>query len=380
MLYPGEAERLGKYEARIASEITDALLEMMVGQSAAAIRQGKDFQHLFDDSLDIYQKALREITRRNKDFREAITHSVRVNLAKSMSNDLRRIRQTLSDLPEGVRADLQQSAATTAEGIIEIVRRDNTAMADRARSQWYNTTAYFVGAVNTGAVGFEQAVRRATLQLADKGIRIIDYASGVSSDADVAIRRHVRTQIIQEGGRRTLQLAQDLGCELVEVTRTATPRPSHARWEGQIYRIVDTRTDYPDFWEGTGYEGLRGPYTRLGDQLQGVNCGHSFSPYDDGLPPMWDDDPFTEQEKLERYEATQEQRRLERGVRKAKQKAHLLEVAGVDNSSARASIARYQSKLRDFVAENSSFLRRDYARERLNGYTGKQPTPLPSGR
>lgn len=376
MLYPWEVERLGDEAARIEAEIVEALLEMMVGQSSAAIRQGDDFRNLFHDSLDVYQRALREATRHDRALRDAITRDVREALAKSQDNDLKRIEQTLADLPEGVRADLQSSAASTVEGIIEIVQRDNTGMADSARAEWYAATSYFVSAVNTGAMTYEEAVRRGTLQLADRGIRVVDYKSGVTSDADVAIRRHVRTQIMQEGGRRTMQLAQDLGCELVEVTRTATPRPSHARWEGQIYRIVDTRTDYPDFWEGTGYEGRRGPYTRLGDQLQGVNCGHSFSPYEDFLEPMWADDPYTEEEKLRRYELTQKQRQLERNVRKAKRRAHLLETAGVDNAAERARIAKNQQALRDLINANSSFLRRDYARERLNGYEGKQPTGL----
>lgn len=386
MLFPWEADDLGAEEARIVGESADALLEFMVGQAAAAIRQGDDYSHLFDESLNIYQRALRDAARNSRALTSAITHDTRVTLAKATDNDLNRINKTLEDLPASFRSDLHQSAAATAQGIIDIVRRDNLDMNARARSTWYDVTARYISQVNTGAMGYEQAVRRATLELADKGIRTVDYKSGVSSDVDVAVRRHVMTQIKQAGARRTMALCEELGVELVEVSYTAHPRPSHRKWEGHIYRIVDTRDDYPDFWEGTGYQGLRGPYTALGDQLLGVNCKHDFSPYEDFLDPMWDDDPYDDEEKQRRYDLSQEQRSLERGVRKAKREAHLLEVAGVPNVRERAKIGNYQRQLRELVSENPDVLQREYARERLNGYRDangkeiKQPAPLKNAR
>ena len=383
MLFPWEVAGLGEEEARIVGESANALLDFMVSQSAAAIAQGDDYSHLFDQSLNIFQKGVQLVSRNSRTLTGVITHNTRVSLAKATDNDLRRINKTLGDLPASFRADLHQSAAATAQGIIDIVRRDNLSMTSQARSAWYSATAKAVSLVNTGAIGYEEAVRRATLELADKGIRSIDYKSGITSDVDVAVRRHVMTQIKQAGAMRTLALCEELEVELVEVTYSSHPRPSHSRWEGHIYRIVNTRDDYPDFWEGTGYQGLRGPYTALGDQLDGVNCKHDFGPYDDNLDPMWDDDPFTEAEKQRRYDLSQEQRRLERQVRKTKREAHLLEVAGLSNVRERAKIGNYQRQLRTLVSDNSDVLRRDYARERLNGYrdssTGKeakQPVPL----
>lgn len=383
MLFPWEAAGLGDDEARIVGESADALLEFMVGQSRSAIEQGDGYDRLFDESLNIFQRGMRDVARSSKALTGVVTHNTRVALAKATDNDLGRIGKALADLPASFRSDLHQSASATAQGILEIIRRDNLDMAARARTTWYGVVSRAVSQVNTGSLGYEEAVRRATLELADRGIRTVDYRSGISSDVDVAVRRHVMTQIKQAGARRTMALCEELGVELVEVTRSGNPRPSHSRWEGRIYRIVNTRDDYPDFWEGTGYQGLRGPYTALGDQLDGVNCKHDFGPYDEALDPMWGDDPLTEEEHERRYDLSQEQRRLEREVRKAKRAAHLLEVAGVPNVRERAKVGNYQRQLRRLVSDNPDVLQRDYARERLNGYrdpeTGqeaKQPAPL----
>lgn len=386
MLFPWEVAGLGEDEARIVGDSANALLEFMVGQAQASIDQGDEYPRLFNESLNIFQRGMQSVARNSKTLTSIVTHNTRTALAKAMSNDLNRIQKSWESLPKSFRNDLSQSASATAQGILNIVRRDNIDMTSRARSTWYNVVSRYISQVNTGSMGYEEAVRRATLELADKGIRTVDYKSGVSSDVDVAVRRHVMTQIKQAGAMRTMALCEELGVELVEVSRSSNPRPSHARWEGQIYRIVDTRDDYPDFWEGTGYQGLRGPYTALGDQLDGVNCKHDFSPYEDYLDPMWDNNPYTEEELQERYDLTQEQRRLEREVRKAKRQAHLLEVAGQSNVQERAKVGNYQRQLRDLVSEHSDVLQRDYARERLNGFrdssTGqeiKQPAPLGNG-
>ena len=190
--------------------------------------------------------------------------------------------------------------------------------------------------------------------------------------------RHLRTQLGQAACANTLATCQAIGCTLVEVTRTAAPRPSHAKWEGRVYRITDDRSDYPDFWEGTGYEGKRGPYTRLGDRLQGVNCGHSIGPYYDWMEPRWGDDPLTGEEKEERYKLTQTQRRYEREIRKAKRQASLLESQGLPNAKARVKIGTYQAKVRALVSENADVLRRESTREWAATKDGKQPVALTS--
>ena len=66
------------------------------------------------------------------------------------------------------------------------------------------------------------------------------------------------------------------------------------------------------------------------------------------------------------YDATQEQRRIERQIRKWKREASAMEAAGLDNSAAVGKVREWQAAQRDFIDQTG--LRRDYFRER----SGKQ--------
>ncbi|MEI3231045.1 MAG: phage minor capsid protein [Gordonibacter pamelaeae] len=45
-------------------------------------------------------------------------------------------------------------------------------------------------------------IDKAVVRLADAGVKTVDYRSGTSSQVDVAIKRHMRTQVNQAAGRR----------------------------------------------------------------------------------------------------------------------------------------------------------------------------------
>ena len=57
----------------------------------------------------------------------------------------------------------------------------------------------------------------------------------MANRADVAVRRHVRTQIAQDGARMTADAMDRYGVQLVEVSSHPNARPTHASWQGQVY-------------------------------------------------------------------------------------------------------------------------------------------------
>lgn len=374
MLSPERIERVGRAEGEIAAELQEALLRLVMANVRAALeRGGMGVDALFRLSLDVQQQALREIARRNPEMVAEAARDVTQALAESMDDDLSRIGTTLGELPPHVAADMHRGAATTAQGVAEIVRRDNLSMADDARRQFLNTTSTHVSLVNAGQLTFEEAVRAACAELAASGVRCVDYASGQRADLDVAIRRHVRSQINQAGNRRTMQLMEECGVGFVEVSSHVGARPSHRAWQGRCYslngRQVVGGEVYEDFWEATGYQGRNG--AKLGDRLCGVNCRHSFGPYLPGEPraysPTPDEDAGLDPD--EAYAATQRQRELERRVRRAKREAEAKEAAGGDASAERAAVRKAQRDVREHVAGHEH-LGRQYGRERSQGLTG----------
>lgn len=92
----------------------------------------------------------------------------------------------------------------------------------------------------------------------------------------------VRTGVNQTALRLSEELAEEVGCDLVEVSAHAGARESHAAWQGKIYSISGNDEKYPSLVEATGYRSVGG--------LGGVNCRHSFGPWAEGMHRAWSDE------------------------------------------------------------------------------------------
>ena len=100
---------------------------------------------------------------------------------------------------------------------------------------------------------------------------------------------------------------------------------------------------------------------------------HSFYPYFKGISKAAYDKLELESiakksttyhgEKISIYEATQQQRYFERGIRKWKRQAGALEAAGLDNAVELSKVREWQSRMRNFI--NQTRLDRQYVRERI---------------
>ena len=100
--------------------------------------------------------------------------------------------------------------------------RDNLKMPANVQRAYLEVVAQAVARVNSGMAGYEQATREAVLKLARRGVSVVDYKSGAWAQADVAMRRHMRTQVIQAGSRNTLELLEDDVCTTLLLTEGPT--------------------------------------------------------------------------------------------------------------------------------------------------------------
>lgn len=227
--------------------------------------------------------------------------------------------------------------------------------------------------VSTGTMTYQSAIREGVLSLARRGLTVIGFPSGRIDQADVAMRRTVLTGVAQTTGVMQLELAREMGCDLVEVDahfgarNHGTGPMNHESWQGKIYSISGTDRRYPSLIETTGYGTIVGLY--------GVNCRHSCYPYIEGVSePSYSNGELREMkerrvryngEELTYYDATQKQRAIERAIRKAKREAGALEAAGLDNTAERVRLGLHQAKMRDFIEQTG--LVRDRFREQVAG-------------
>lgn len=231
--------------------------------------------------------------------------------------------------------------------------------------------------VTSGGMSYQQAVKGAVLDLAKKGLAVVQYGSGHTDYMDVAVRRAVLTGVNQTALKIQDARADEFECDLVEVSAHYGARPTHAEWQGQIYSRSGKNRKYKNFYDATGYG--------TGDGLGGWNCRHSFAPFFDGISvPNYSAQDLKEinsktveynGQRMSLYDASQKQRANEREIRALKREQAGLEGAGQDASEVKAKIREVQARQRDLCQQTG--LRRDYFRER-GGKQNQQRSPNPA--
>ena len=217
--------------------------------------------------------------------------------------------------------------------------------------------------VQSGAINYNQAIKTAVKELADSGLKVVDYESGHRDHVDVAVRRAVMTGVSQICAKYTEQSAEYLDTPYFEVSAHVgardkpgpSPWSSHKDWQGRVYS-VRTGDIYPSIYDVCGLGAV--------DGLEGANCRHRRFPWvegvsertymdeqlehiDDGHGCTFDGKDYTA------YEATQMQRRIERTVRKLKREKAAYKAAGLheDETAVNIRLRRLNAKYKAFSAE-----------------------------
>lgn len=286
------------------------------------------------------------------DVNEAVRRTVEDAISRSDAADAAAVASAASGSTVAASQTLPRQVELTARGIAAILERDNVDMAQGALDLWNRCVAEAVTKVNTGTETADTAVHQAVRRMMREGVSTITYRDAetgrqtVTNRIDVAVRRHVRTQLAQDGMRRTLDVCGQAGIRLVEVSSHGGARPSHARWQGRVYSLNgEVEIDgvrYKDFYAETGYGKV--------DGLGGANCRHSFGPWLPGTPRKYEPEPQHPSglDNDEIYKLTQGQRRRERDIRQTKRElAGAQLIADKDASLANiAEVERLKSKLR----------------------------------
>ena len=217
--------------------------------------------------------------------------------------------------------------------------------------------------VQSGAINYNQAIKTAVKELADSGLKVVDYESGHRDHVDVAVRRAVMTGVSQICAKYTEQSSEYLDTPYFEVSAHVgardkpgpSPWSSHKDWQGRVYsvRVGDI---YPSIYDVCGLGAV--------DGLEGVNCRHRRFPWVEGvsertytneqLEHIDDDHGCTFDGKdYTAYEATQMQRRIERTARKLKREKAAYKAAGLheDETAVNIRLRRLNAKYKAFSAE-----------------------------
>ncbi len=216
--------------------------------------------------------------------------------------------------------------------------------------------------IQSGAISYNEAIKRSVKELADSGIKVVDYESGHRDQIDVAARRAVMTGVSQICAKYTEQSAEYLETPYFEVSAHSgardvpgpSPWSSHKEWQGKVYSIR-ANDIYSSIYEACGLGAV--------DGLEGANCRHRRNVWvegvsertytdeqlehiDDGLGCTFEGKTYTA------YEATQEQRKVERTIRKFKREKAAYKAAGLheEEQAVNIRLRRLNAKYKAFSA------------------------------
>lgn len=372
-----------------ANQIADPINDYLLGEIARRIAEAGQLtstaqfqiwraQHLGKSQREI-ERELRRLLRISKKQIRRILHQ---SAQSGYSLDINRF-PTSAAIPFEKNAVLQQivsAAAKLAEedftNIVQTIGFVNPYGKPEPLTRAYITSCDFAfKQVVTGAASYTEAIRQATRQLAAKGVRVIDYESGVSTSLEAAVRRNVLggLGLMQEQISQTVH--DQLGCDGWEITAHANSAPDHEPIQGR---------QYPD----AVYQSLNSSLRR---RIGTLNCGHAAFPIILGV-----NQPQYTPEELEKfradnekgvtvdgvhytgYQAIQMQRSLERAIRAQKRKVMVDRAVGDGEK-----LAQDQTKLAVLHQRYKEFskvanLRTQYERTEVAGFGEKLPKNLAS--
>lgn len=225
--------------------------------------------------------------------------------------------------------------------------------------------------VISGAESYTQAVRDSIKQLADNGITGFIDKAGREWTPEAYVSMDIKTTAHNTAIQGQKARSADYNVDTFQVSTKSAARPLCAPYQGRICSWGN--------WSGTVHDLYGNEYivhplnsTSYGEAagLFGINCGHTAETFIDGysVPRYHELTLEEEKENAEQYRLSQEQRQIERDIRKYKTEA-LAYNAADDKEAFDATALKIKQKTADyraFCSENNLTARLE--RTQVGGY------------
>lgn len=370
MLTPGYLDKLPEPVLKLFRQVEEDILTDMARRISkmGAVTETADWQRwrleqiqLTRSDITVQLSKLTGLTQQElrRLFQEAATQSIQADdeiyraagLSPGSPNDSPELLQLLNGGMQQTCGSFQNLTRTTANTATQQFEQ----ALDRAWLQ-----------VSSGAFSYQAAIRTAIKSLAVTGMQAIQYPTGHIDTLEVAVRRAVLTGVGKTTGEICLAHAEEMGCDLMEITAHPGARPSHMEWQGKIVSLSGRKgyLSKSDIGYGTGAG------------FKGWNCRHDWFPFFEGLSENaypreklreYENQTVTYNGKtLSYYDATQQQRYIERQIRRWKREYRMMDAAGQDTTQASMKLAKWRATEKDFCKQTG--LDRDGFRSQVEGF------------
>ena len=285
---------------------------------AAGIAAIRNDTQLIADITSMVQKAGEDTV---EDARNVLRAAARLSMeASPVAQDLA-MEEWINGIAEATAGQLSNMANTSVVGVwtpsgFQMPKDAYIAAIDQTAAQ-----------MASGTMGLNAAVRSVLKQFADSGLAVVQYESGRTRSLGAAVEMNLReaTSMVYQGVQR--RIGQEYGADGIEISAHWDCAPDHLDIQGKQYSMAD-------------FEKLQRSLAR---PIGTMNCRHTtytiilgISPttYSDAeLQAMKDASLRTKEfdgKEYTQYEASQVQRKLEREIRRQKNRTIIAKEAGDD--------------------------------------------------
>lgn len=240
----------------------------------------------------------------------------------------------------------------------------NTTLPKSVQAMYKDIIETTVAKVVTGMATHQEALDETIMKFQQRGFYGYTDKTGRRRRADDYARTVINTTVRRTFNEMRMRPAQELGIDTFYYSIKAAAREMCAPLQNQIVTTGQARTE-----EGVKIYALDDyGYGKPGG-CQGINCGHTMTPFIPGANymPDIDDDlkDLTEEQAIENANIQSKQRAMERAIRNSKEQLHVAEIMHNDELT-----NKYKTKLTDqkralkSYIDDHPFLYRDENRER----------------
>ncbi len=327
MLTPEYMAGIADAAEKLASKLHSDIMRLIIERMLARAGRGEDYLLTATDKWNIesmqqagylYQDILLELSKFTGQSEEVVKQAMLDAGVRALDNDQKIYDKAgipeLDKLSDQYRAMIEADYTACNGSIYNLTRTT----VDAAQRTFINECNSIYFAVTRGYDSYTNAIDKAVERITEADGIYVTYPSGKKTSVEAAVSRCVRTGVAQMAGHISEQRAKDVGCEHFLVSSHFGARPSHAEWQGKVFKIHGSDEKYQNFKETTGYG--------TGAGLCGWNCRHSFSPF---FPEFMENnqEQYDIKENEEEYNRQQKEKRKERALREKKRKADAYKTA-----------------------------------------------------
>lgn len=240
----------------------------------------------------------------------------------------------------------------------------NTTLPKSVQATYKDIIETTVAKVITGMTTPQKALDETIMKFQERGFYGYTDRAGRRQRADAYARTVIKTTARRTFNEMRMRPAQELGIDTFYYSIKAAAREMCAPLQNQIVTTGRARTE-----EGVKIFALDDyGYGKPGG-CQGINCGHTMTPFIPGVNYMPDIDDdlkgLTEEQAIENANVQSKQRAMERAIRVSKERLHVAETMHNDEltNKYKTRLTEQKRALKSYV-DKYPFLYRDRERER----------------